>query len=216
MPKVEFVEAKRIAKALDIQIKFWRIDEGEEELAALLPLHWDYWAEARSRFASAHRRLEWLASRVLFHQLFGPDDSIAYYETKRPYVRTPHSLPYTEISISHTGNVVCLACARVPIGVDIERYAPRALRLIDKFLTPEEQGLLLSGEGGEREQRAVDLWSAKEAAYKRYDRPDTELGRDFRLTADGEARLRVAPTFEAPSGRVYIARTAEFALAVCR
>lgn len=148
MPKVEFVEAKRIAKALDIQIKFWRIDEGEEELAALLPLHWDYWAEARSRFASAHRRLEWLASRVLFHQLFGPDDSIAYYETKRPYVRTPHSLPYTEISISHTGNVVCLACARVPIGVDIERYAPRALRLIDKFLTPEEQGLLLSGEGG--------------------------------------------------------------------
>lgn len=59
-------------------------EESPEELLAMLP-HQEVYREGMRCF-TAHRRLEWLAVRVLLYTLSGEEKEIAYHPSGKPYL----------------------------------------------------------------------------------------------------------------------------------
>lgn len=55
--------------ALPCRWGIWKTEESPEELLAMLP-HQEVYREGMRRFTAAHRRLEWLAVRVLLSMLW--------------------------------------------------------------------------------------------------------------------------------------------------
>lgn len=64
--------------ALPCRWGIWKTEESPEELLAMLP-HQEVYREGMRRFTAAHRRLEWLAVRVLLYTLSGEEKEIAYH-----------------------------------------------------------------------------------------------------------------------------------------
>ena len=165
-----------------IDFFFWEITETVEDLLALFA-HPDYMRKGLKDFSSnITRQKEWLATRLLLNEALGDDVKISYTVSGRPFLigSTQH------ISISHTRQYVLLALARGPFGVDIEVWDSRALRLQQKFLSPDEASLLHSKEA---EKMAVRLWSAKESCYKALDIPGLSLKNNVFL-AQYDAQLK--------------------------
>lgn len=81
---------------------------------------------------------------------------------------TPEGKPFfngnsEKISISHTGNLIsCAFSTKGEIGVDIERFSPKAKLVGSKFLSSEELKLTRT------ETDFTLFWSLKESAYKWY------------------------------------------------
>ena len=158
-----------------IDFFFWEITETVEDLLALFT-HPDYMKKGLKDFSSnTTRQKEWLATRLLLKEALGDDVTISYTVSGRPFLigSTQH------ISISHTRKYVLLALAQEPFGDDIEVWGSRALRLQQKFLSPDEACLLHSKEADEI---AVRLWSAKESCYKYLDIPGLSLKNNIFLT----------------------------------
>ena len=158
-----------------IDFFFWEITETVEDLLALFT-HPDYMKKGLKDFSSnTTRQKEWLATRLLLKEALGDDVTSSYTVSGRPFLigSTQH------ISISHTRKYVLLALAQEPFGVDIEVWGSRALRLQQKFLSPDEACLLHSKEADEI---AVRLWSAKESCYKYLDIPGLSLKNNIFLT----------------------------------
>lgn len=151
----------------------WQVTESLEQLLALLPDGGQScWTEARRRFASSKRQLEFVSVRVLLSQMLSRQAVIAYYDSGKPYL--PDSS--LNISISHTADVVAVMLSSVAeVGVDVEQYGERVCRVAPRFLGETEQ---VPGVWPK-----LILWSAKETVYKMMNCRDV----DFRthLTASG-------------------------------
>ncbi|MBE6288478.1 MAG: 4'-phosphopantetheinyl transferase superfamily protein [Mediterranea massiliensis] len=142
----------------DVCWGIWKVEEEEDELLSMLPSRNLYLA-ALQRFTSPHRRVEWLAVRVLLNTLLGEEKEILYHSSGRPY------LSDASISISHTKGYVAVLLADVNrfVGIDIEQVGERVRRVAHKFVNDDEQiqpyeesdiwSLLLH-------------WSAKESMFK--------------------------------------------------
>lgn len=183
------------------RLLFWHTTETEAELLSLLPPQADYGAQSAALGASRRRREEWLTVRVLLHEALGPDARIAYFPTRRPYL-LESSL---HLSVSHTHGYVAIALADYPLGMDIELWSPRALRLTPHFLLPDERNLLPP----DPEREAVMLWSAKETAYKYFDIPGLSLTTGIALRAAsprrGTGNVRLTATAVPAKQRVSLA-----------
>ena len=103
------------------------------------------------------KRLEYLGSRHLKHQLFGYQD-IFYDHTGAPYLEKQGY-----ISLSHAYPFVVLAvCENHPVGVDIESVSEKAIRTSVRFTTADEIAPLNYA----TPQDYTLLWSFKETLYK--------------------------------------------------
>lgn len=173
----------------------WHATETLQELMEQYPAEADEAKEKLASSASASRRLEILATHILFHKAFGTEASLEHLPSGRPIAKGSKR----HMSISHSHGIVALAASQHPIGIDIEKWGPRALRIADKYLSPEEKHLL----GDEPERAAVSLWCAKEAAFKLWDEPKTTVFEDIRLNEEEEGRI-VATHLEAPHLRANI------------
>ena len=69
---------------------------------------------------SGRPRLQFLASRALQRGILGPDAEILRDEKGRPYVRGNPVF----FSVSHSGDLVVMAVAPNPIGIDVEYMKP--------------------------------------------------------------------------------------------
>lgn len=87
-----------------------------------------------------------------------PDHKILYNG------RQPFLMPRDyEISITNSFPFAALAYSKQEIGIDIERFNPKFLKLQDKFVYPEERAFIPKGE--EVEYLTI-IWSMKESMYK--------------------------------------------------
>ena len=59
----------------------------------MLP-HQEVYREGMRRFTAAHRRLEWLAVRVLLYTLSGEEKEIAYHPSGKPYLADDSASQY--------------------------------------------------------------------------------------------------------------------------
>ncbi len=128
-------------------------------------------------FKHLNRQQEFVATRVLRHELFGY--SHIHYNA--------HGAPYIEdegfISISHAPGLIGLAISRdFQLGLDVEPIRPKALLVKDKFLSEEEKQHFDT----RSELEMTKVWSAKEALYKLAGRKQIIFKTDLLLNKQSE------------------------------
>lgn len=170
-----------------ISLYLWEHNQDKEALSSFARKYFPRISIDETAARSDKRFVEQLSIRLLLCQLLGHDAKLAYHETGRPYLTNS---PW-HLSISHSHGIYALSLSDVRHGMDVEKWSDRALRVSSKFLTPTERALqtqlsVLASPA----QMATTLWSAKEAAYKFFDCPDTNLHDDIRLNVHGVSANR--------------------------
>ena len=101
--------------------------------------------------------LEMLMVRKILHEKL-PGYKILY-EGRRPYL---YPRDY-EISITNSFPYAALAISHQKVGIDIEKFNPKIIRIKDKFLNSEERDFIPESEAMEY---LTIIWSVKESLYK--------------------------------------------------
>lgn len=103
------------------------------------------------------KMLEVLMVRKLLKSL-KPNSKILYKD-REPYLDTMDA----EISITHSFPYAALALSKNKIGIDVEKFNPKILRLIDKFTYENERGFIPENHA---DTFYTIIWSVKESMYK--------------------------------------------------
>ena len=174
----------------------WRITEDESFFLERVPLHRD--------ITHPNKRLQHLAGRYLLQFLYPefPFGMIRIADTFRPYLADDAF----HFSISHCGDTAAAIVSRHDrVGVDAEISTPRVLRILNKFLHPEELNWYDAypkdpdpGIDAPEASRAyllpTLLWSVKEAVFKWHG----DGGVDF------SEHIRIQPFALHQSGRIKV------------
>lgn len=138
----------------DATILIWKYEEGEKlDADELLE------PENAEKVKDYHPKklLEVLMVRKLL-KMVKPGSKILYRE------REPHLSPSdAEISITHSFPFAAIAISRNKIGIDIEKFNPKILRVIDKFTYENERGFIPFDN---EVTFFTIIWSVKESMYK--------------------------------------------------
>lgn len=155
----------------DFEVKNYLDELCEKELLALECLK------------HSQRKMEFVATRILRNQLFGKKH-ISYNNLGAPAIENENY-----ISISHTKNIVGIACCeKFQIGLDIEPIRPKVLRVKHKFLSQQEKEQLDINS----EEEMTKVWSGKEAMYKIAGRKKIIFAQQLRLLKKSENDWRGA------------------------
>ncbi|MBQ0152409.1 MAG: 4'-phosphopantetheinyl transferase superfamily protein [Chryseobacterium sp.] len=103
------------------------------------------------------KMLEVLMVRKLLKNL-KPNSKILYRD-REPYLDTMDA----EISITHSFPYAALAISKNKIGIDVEKFNSKILRLIDKFTYENERGFIPENLAS---TFYTIIWSVKESMYK--------------------------------------------------
>lgn len=141
------------------RLALWSLEEPLEYFeskAQLAPAEQEYYDQMQSQT----RKKEWLAVRVLLHEVLGFWPHITYTETGKPLLQN-HT---RHLSISHAKSMVgILLCTNPYAGIDIER-TDRSIEKVEKrFLSDYERNLLANSSFN---LSRILFWCAKEAIYK--------------------------------------------------
>lgn len=108
-------------------------------------------------FKSLKRKQEFVATRILRHEIFG-FNHIHYNAVGAPYIKDEGY-----ISISHAEGIVGIALNKdYEISLDLELISNQALRLREKFLSEKEIAHLNT----DSIEEMTKAWSLKEVLYK--------------------------------------------------
>ncbi len=140
----------------------WEITETREQLLDMLSVENQEKAHAYlSNIKSKKRQLEWLSIRVVLQTLTNDNKTVKHTSQGQPYL----SDNSYQISISHSKDyAVVLLHKHKKVGVDIENYSNRVLKIEKRFISDEEYI--------DPKNRTVHLilhWCAKETLYKLMD-----------------------------------------------
>jgi phosphopantetheinyl transferase len=70
-------------------------------------------------------------------------------------------------SLSHTGDIVAVAVAKNPVGIDVEfTNGDKFLKIKDKMLTPSENDTYLNISNERKTDYLTELWTKKESLFK--------------------------------------------------
>ncbi len=138
---------------------FWQITETKEELLSELIGSEELLPQLQD-FKSHKREMEFLSVRLLLQKIFSERVAVEYDMEGKPFL----SGKEYNISITHTGDYVgvILHSSRY-VGIDIERFRDKILRVKDRFLTDFEQAFV---ETKMQLQQMTIMWCVKEALYK--------------------------------------------------
>lgn len=143
-----------------------------DDLLAALPE--DERARA-GRFRVSDARGRFVLGRTLLRRMLGellavPGESLALAldERGKPRLAASDAEPRLHFNLSHSGRVVALAVAAVPVGVDVEalREVANVERLARRFFSPAEAAAVLAAAGGDRGRIFLRTWTQKEAYLK--------------------------------------------------
>lgn len=128
------------------------------------------------------RYIERMSIRIMLREVYAPQSppSIDYLSTGRPILDKERSKC---LSISHTKGAYALAIGTQPIGIDLECWGTKALRLASRFINAHEASFTPeTWQMRDAAQTATLIWSAKEAVYKLLDLPGLPLKDGIILT----------------------------------
>ena len=131
--------------------------------------------------ADGPRRLSLAAGLLLADTLAGLGVAGAMAEEEEDENGKPFlpRCPELHFSLSHSGTAAMCAVADRPVGCDIQRMAPRSLRLAERYYTAAEQERIFSRATDEaRLEMFYRIWTLKESFLK-----CIGLGLDAPLTA---------------------------------
>ena len=149
----------RTYKKGNLTVGIWKVEETVDQLYSMLQ-DFSIYEEGIARFTSEVRKQEWLAVRVLLQELCGESKEIAYFPSGKPYL-VDRSMC---VSFSHTRGYVAVAIHPFQeVGVDIEQYGTRVLKIASRFVREDERP---SVEAGDEIYGLLLHWSAKETMFK--------------------------------------------------
>ena len=179
-------------------ILVWKISEPLEKLINLTS-NTDF-----SHLKSDKRKKEFLACRILLNY-FNKNLKISYSENGSPNLNN-----HQYISVSHSGDLVCIIISDQKIGIDIEKISDKSLRLKEKFVNPHHTKL--------NKEKSTLIWCVKEAIYKFHKIGNVDFIKDisvpeFILEESGEIDIR----FKTNTLKSYYFKVKDFYLAyVCK
>jgi 4'-phosphopantetheinyl transferase len=139
---------------IDFSLALWAPTDTDEELLE----RWEALSteEQMPVLKAAHRRREWLGTRLLLHhQGIG---QLQFLANGKPVI------PRGGLSISHCKGSVAVVTSEVAIGLDIQEPTEQILAIRSKFCSSQEWSWL---ESHEEVVRALTIvWSVKESIYK--------------------------------------------------
>lgn len=155
----------------DLEIGIWQIAEPEAWFTERLALSLE--EEEQLARIKGYRRVEWLASRQLVHQMSGQEKRSAFLKDEfgKPHLENTSY----QISISHSHGMTAAISGPVDLGIDIQKIVPKIGRIAHRFLSEEELACL-SPSYFYLEHLHV-FWGAKEALYKAYGRRELDFSR---------------------------------------
>ena len=155
------------------RLAIWEIREDESFFAPFVPL--------QNTITHPHKRLQHLAGRYLLRYLFPdfPTSLIRIADTRKPFLEDEAY----HFSISHCGDYAAvIVSSHYRVGIDIEIPTGKVVRLIPKFLNPEENPMVHDAEAEMHLQKATLAWSAKEAMFKWWGRGQVDFSEMLRLS----------------------------------
>lgn len=141
----------------------WAIEEEEPWFLDRLVLSPE--EEEQLQRIRGHRRIEWLAARMLIHHMSGREERGFFYKDEFGKPHLEGSDFY--ISISHSRKIASAIAAPTQVGIDIQQFVPKIDRITHKFLNQRE---IQNLDTKDRLWHLHVYWSAKEALYKAYGR----------------------------------------------
>lgn len=155
-----------------VSLGIWEMNESVADLMNCCPWVQSFCSEME-RFKNENRRKEFLAVRVLLHEMFlmlGVPETricelgkITYNQAGKPLVKGYH------ISISHTqGYVAVILSRKHGVAVDIEYFNDRVKKIASKFLRNDEQAKDLDS--------LLVHWCGKETMYKLFSEENLQFG----------------------------------------
>lgn len=139
------------------RLAIWKIEESEDFFLQKIPL--------KKNISHPHKRLQHLAGRYLLPLLFSdfPLEEIIVADSRKPFLKNE----MYHFSISHCGDyAAAIASSTDRVGIDIESYSDKVMKVKDKFLNDNEAQFAMQYSNDKKLLTA--LWNAKEAAYKWY------------------------------------------------
>ena len=144
---------------LTTQIGMWKIDESESELANGLELSKDALIRLSKRRSKVHRK-GYLAIRKLLKSHNIQPLNHKYDKNGAPYLTDGRHL-----SISHSKDIAAIAVSSKPVGIDLEYFHEKIVRIAPRFLHLKES-LDLNMNKNKNIHYLSQIWTAKEALYK--------------------------------------------------
>ncbi|MGV8962895.1 MAG: 4'-phosphopantetheinyl transferase superfamily protein [Candidatus Saccharimonadaceae bacterium] len=143
----------------DCLMGIWKITESREELLNMLSPQIQEEAHIYlSNVKSKKRELEWLSIRVLIGLLTNEHKTVKHTDQGQPFL----SDQSYQISISHSIDyAVVLLHKNKKVGIDIENYSHRILKIEKRFMSPDEYV-----DPNNRTLHLILHWCAKETLYK--------------------------------------------------
>lgn len=143
----------------DCVLGIWKITETRDELFNMLSLtNQEKAQQYLSNIKSNRRVLEWLSSRLLLQLLTSDDKSVEHTDQGQPVLMDKSF----QISISHSKDyAVVLLHKHKKVGVDIENYSDRILKIEKRFISENEYI-----DPTNRTLHLILHWCAKETLYK--------------------------------------------------
>ena len=192
------------------EVYIWHITESEEQLINIVG---EDCLKVIHEIPNVKRRLEWLSTQALLGSI-RPGFSIKYYPNGKPYLLGLCQEKWY-LSISHTGHWLALAISPFPIGIDIEQWSSKPYRISSKFLSANELSLL--NESDNPSLYAMNMWTAKEAAFKCFDQIYTKLISDINIAPYPKSSNILIAQGKADSdiGFVSVLPFPKFAMSIC-
>ena len=147
---------------LNTHIAVWKINESESELAKGLELSKEALERLSQRKSKTHRK-GYLAIRKLL-KTHGIDPLIHQYDNNGgPYITDGRYL-----SITHAKDLAAIAISSQPVGIDLEQFQEKIIKIAPRFLHLEES---LDLNKNKEIHYLSQIWTAKEALYKAFRKP---------------------------------------------
>jgi 4'-phosphopantetheinyl transferase len=144
----------------NFKLGLWRLDEASGQIFSMFAnIATEKELLETEKFKNPARKAEWMASRLLLHELAGKLVHVEYNDDGKPFVAGNEFA----LSISHTKGMVAVIIAKTKAGIDIEMLSERVMAIQDKFIGQSEKTQLSIGS----DIKTILLyWSAKETLYK--------------------------------------------------
>lgn len=140
-------------------IGIWRLSDSLEELLNRYRCS-DVEKERFDKIIAPRRKKEFLASRILIHELLGKKQEICYHSSGKPYLKNTSQ----NISISHSADFAAVYISDKNVGIDIEQTSRNIDKVATRFLHLKEKEHISKEK--EPQKLSVLYWAAKEAIFK--------------------------------------------------
>lgn len=155
---------------LTTHIRVWKINESESELTKGLELSKEALTKLSQRRSILHRK-GYLAIRKLLKS-YNIDPLIHKYDKNG----APYLTDGRHLSISHTKDVAAIAISSQPVGIDLEPYQEKIIRIAPRFLHVKESSDLKKNKDI---HYLSQIWTAKEALYKAFRKPGLNFSKQI-------------------------------------